>query len=619
MKHSPLTRTTLVCTWLICAMNCPSALSIDTGESVTRSPIDLVASPDGNRLYVALKTGQAIAVVDPKEGRVLRTMPLPFHPAALARAKDGTTLYVAGGGVEGRVVVMNARTGHIDRTLSTGHTPSALVISPGGKKLYVSLQFDRTVQVIDVATRRLLQTIPVLREPTAMALSPDSHWLLVTHLLPDGPANGQYTGAHISVIDTRTCKRVKDIALPNGSMAVRDICLSPDGRFAYATHILARYQIPTTQLERGWTNTNALSILDVQQQTRLNTVLLDDVDLGAANPWGLACSQDGQWLSITLSGSQALCVLDRVALHQRLSRLGRGERVTEVSAASTDVSYDLAFTQGIKRRIKLHGHGPRSVAIINDTAYVAEYFSDAISVINLTLESSVAPRVVTLGSRPEVTQARLGEQLFHDAELCFQQWHSCATCHPDARMDALNWDLLNDGLGNPKNTKSMLLAHATPPSMVTGIRPTAEAAVRAGIRHILFSVRPEAEAVAIDAYLKSLTPVPSPHLDQGKLSASAHRGKAVFDKAGCVTCHAAPLYTNQKQFPVGTGLGREANTAFDTPSLVEAWRTAPYLHDGRAATLKEVLTRYNPDDKHGHTSGLSDQDIDDLTAFLLCL
>ncbi len=619
MNHSPFRRSLAVCACLISVISCHNAHCADTGASLTLSPIDLAASPDGNQLYVALKTGQAIAVVDPKQGRVVRTMPLPFDPAALSLSQDGTTLYVTGGSTQGRVALINTRTGQIDSTLSVGHTPSALVISPNGQQLYVSLQFNRTVQVIDVSTRTILKTIKVLREPTALALSPDGHWLLVSHLLPDGAANGRYTGAKISFIDTRTGRRVKDVDLPNGSMGVRDICLSPDGQFAYATHILARYQIPTTQLERGWTNTNALSILDVTAQTCLNTVLLDDVDRGAANPWGLACSQDGRWLSITLSGAQALCVLDRVVLHERLGRVGQGERVTEVSTTATDVSYDLAFTQGIKRRIQLHGHGPRSVAIMNTTACVAEYFSDTIRVLDLTPESSAPPRTITLGSGPEVTPARLGEQLFHDAKLCFQQWHSCATCHPDARVDALNWDLLNDGLGNPKNTKSMLLAHATAPSMVTGVRPTAEAAVRAGIRHILFSVRPEAEAVAIDAYLKSLTPVPSPHLDQGRLSASAHRGKAVFDQAGCTACHAAPLYTNQKPFPVGTGKGREENTAFDTPSLVEAWRTAPYLHDGRATTLKEVLTIYNPDDKHGHTSGLSDQDLDDLTAFLLSL
>ena len=65
---------------------------------------------------------------------------------------------------------------------------------------------------------------------------------------------------------------------------MRGICVSPDGKYAYVVHILARYQMPTTQLERGWMNTNAMSIIDVAAKKLINTVLLDDIDLGAANP-----------------------------------------------------------------------------------------------------------------------------------------------------------------------------------------------------------------------------------------------------------------------------------------------------------------------------------------------
>jgi cytochrome c peroxidase len=210
--------------------------------------------------------------------------------------------------------------------------------------------------------------------------------------------------------------------------------------------------------------------------------------------------------------------------------------------------------------------------------------------------------------------------LFNDARLCFQGWQSCASCHPsDGRVDALNWDLLNDGLGNPKNTKSMLLAHKTPPSMITGIRENAELAVRAGIRHIQFAVRPEEEAVAIDEYLKSLEPVPSPYLVNGKLSESAERGKKIFEKARCARCHEGSLYTDLKQHDVGTGQDLDKDRKFDTPTLIEVWRTAPYLYDGRSATMKEVLTIHNPDDRHGVTSNLSDNEIKDLAEFILSL
>ena len=58
---------------------------------------------------------------------------------------------------------------------------------------------------------------------------------------------------------------------------------------------------------------------------------------------------------------------------------------------------------------------------------------------------------------------------------------------------------------------------------------------------------------------------------------------------------------------------------FDTPSLRELWLTGPYLHDGRASTLRDVLTTFNDADRHGETSGLSAPELADLEAFLLIL
>ncbi len=159
----------------------------------------------------------------------------------------------------------------------------------------------------------------------------------------------------------------------------------------------------------------------------------------------------------------------------------------------------------------------------------------------------------------------------------------------------------------------------TPPAMSVGVRETAEAAVRAGLHHIQFVVRPEADAAAIDTYLKSLEPLPDPRAEDQDLIARAQRGKLVFEKAGCRECHPAPLYTSLASYDVGTGIGCRAGQAFDTPTLVELWRTAPYLHDGRATTLEEVLTTFNPEDRHGKTSNLTETEIDDLTAFLLSL
>ena len=123
--------------------------------------------------------------------------------------------------------------------------------------------------------------------------------------------------------------------------------------------------------------------------------------------------------------------------------------------------------------------------------------------------------------------------------------------------------------------------------------------------------------MAIDEYLKSLEPLESPYLVKGQLSRTAKRGEEVFKKAGCVECHPAPLYTNMEKYNVGTGKNREVDIEFDTPTLVEVWRTGPYLHDGRAITIEDVLTKFNKNDAHGETSKLSKKELAELTEYIL--
>jgi len=123
----------------------------------------------------------------------------------------------------------------------------------------------------------------------------------------------------------------------------------------------------------------------------------------------------------------------------------------------------------------------------------------------------------------------------------------------------------------------------------------------------------------IEAFFHSLKPVPGPALVDGKLSAAGQRGKEVFDLALCSACHSGPYLTDGKRHMVNTGLRRESGKAWDTPGLREIWRTAPYLHDGRAATLEDVIGSANPGDKHGRTSSLNSQQREDLIEYLRSL
>ena len=580
------------------------------------SPGAMVADQDGKTLYVAEFTGNAVAVVNAADGTVTRSIALPDTPGGLALSPDGKTLYVTAAVPEGCVRIINAATGEVQGTVAAGHTPVAPVISPDGATLFVCNRFNNDVSVIDVAGKNELARIPVSREPIAAAVTPDGKTLVVANLLPTGASDGDYTAASVSLIDTAAKNVAATITLPNGSSSLHGVCVSPDGKFAYVAHILSRYQLPTTQLERGWMNTNALSVIDTEQKKLVNTVLLDDVDLGAANPWAVACTADGKSLCVTHAGTHEISVIDRAALHAKLGKVAAGERVSEVSAAAEDVPNDLSFLVGLRKRIKLAGNGPRALVLAGTTAYAANYFTDSIDSVDIAADGAVKIRTIALGKAAE-TPERTGEKFFHDADLCFQHWQSCSSCHPDARVDGLNWDLLNDGIGNPKNTKSMLLAHQTPPSMSLGIRDTAETAVRAGIKFIQFAVRPEADAAAIDAYLKALKPVPSPALVKGELSPAAKRGEAVFEKAGCAACHPKPLFTDLKPYNVGTAKGMDKGKPMDTPALVEVWRTAPYLHDGSAATIEDVLKKCNPENQHGNTAGLSAEELSDLVGYVL--
>jgi len=595
------------------------------------SPTALVADSQGETIYIAEATANQIAVFDTKTAKVKATISLPAEPTGLALTGDGATLYVTCGGQKGCVCVIDTRNAKLLRTLPAGHTPIAPVLSQDGRFLYICNRFDNDILVINTEDDKQLAKIPALREPVAAGITPDGRWLYVGNMLPYGSASTDSVACNISVINTRKMAFEIDIVLPNGSTGLHGITVSPDGRFVFATHILARYTVPTTQLERGWINTNAVSIIDARRKRLIETVLLDDVDYGAANPWGLACTSDSKYLCVTHAGTHELSVIDIAALIDKINsynkRIGRRpdsftggsyNASGSGSLAASNIPNELSFLYGIRQRIKLSGKGPIALTIIGDKAYVAEYFTDSIAVMDINSESRFKAKSIALRPKTQMTAVRWGQMLFNNAALCFQGWQSCASCHPSgARTDALTWDLLNDGLGNPKNTRSLLLAHETPPAMITGIRENAEVAVRAGITHIQFVVRPEEEAAAIDEYLKSLKPVPSPHLVDGRINESAERGRKIFDKAGCASCHTGPLHTDLKTHNVGTGKDLDKDRRFDTPTLVEIWRTAPYLYDGRAATIEEMLTTYNPGDKHGVTSDLTEAEIKDLTEFIL--
>ena len=100
------------------------------------------------------------------------------------------------------------------------------------------------------------------------------------------------------------------------------------------------------------------------------------------------------------------------------------------------------------------------------------------------------------------------------------------------------------------------------------------------------------------------------------------RGEEQFNDLGCRSCHPQPFFTDRQIHDVGTGdPAKERNshgrgTRFDTPSLRALWLTAPYFHDGSAASLAEVLRTGTVHDIAGD---VTEEEIENLLAYLLAL
>ena len=612
-----------------------------------KGPNALCATNDGKKIYVVNTDSHDIAVLNTADGKIVKEIDLgDFSPQGAVLSSDEKTLYVTGGGVRGQVLAVDSASGNITKTAAAGHTPMGAVLSPDGTTLFVCNQFTNDVGEYRLPNLQLTRSFKVVREPRTAVITQDGKNVLVANFIPlarnnfpENPEAKIYVAAEITVINVASGE-TKPIHLPNGSGSLLGMCLSPDGRYVYVTGIIARFPLPTTHVDRGWMNTAGVAIIDTTQLDGekngfVNSVLLDDIGLGAANPWGITTSADGKKIYITIAGTNELIVLDTAELHNKLNARAdtdakQASPSKTLSASSvTEVSDDLAFLVGLKTRHKLAGKGAHAVTVAGGNVYVGMYYSDTLQKVDVETLKSVA---IALGSTPVWTPERRGEIWWNDATLCFQSWQSCGSCHPDARMDGYNWDLLNDGIGNPKNTKSLLLSHKTPPSMWRGVRDNQELddwntetmglqCIRTGFKHIHFTMPDEEKCKDIDAYLIAMKSVPSPHLKDGKLSTKAEQGKNIFEnpKIGCVKCHPAPLFTDKKKHVVKTKYYYNDTSDFDTPSLIEAWRTAPYLHDGRYVNMRDVFKLGHHGDVAGEVESLTDEQIDDLVEYILSL
>ena len=555
-------------------------------------PTDITLNDKGE-ILITEKGRNRISIFSPDGKTLLRTIPVDESPTGILL--DADKAYVTTNAATGHLQIISLETGKQETAIATGSGACYPIFGPDKKHIYVCNQFQNTVSEVDPAIHQVIRSVKVLREPKSALFSKDGEYLFVTNFLPAQRADVDYVAACVSVIRMSDFTKVKDIQLANGSNALRGICMTPDGKYIYISHNLGRFTVPTSQLQQGWMNTSAFSIIDVAKQEFIGAVVVDEPERGAAGIWSIVCNET---LFITHSGTHEISVIDHKAMLDKFLNYPN----------KSMLDYDLRFLYGLRKRIPLEGNGPRKMIMENGKLYIPTYFAD---ILNIVDAQTCEIATVNLNPDREESAENKGERYFNDASHCFQNWQSCNGCHPgDARTDGMNWDLMNDGVGNSKNCKSLLFSHPTPPSMISGIRETAEWAVRAGFKFIQFFDITEEDAVCVDAYLKSLRPVPSPYLVDGELSDLAKEGRKIFEKLNCTECHSGPYYTDLKMHRIGEDI--EFEKGWDTPTLREVWRTAPYLFDGRAATMEEVFEIH----KHGIDKKVSKKEIKALTEYV---
>ncbi|MFV1995709.1 MAG: YncE family protein, partial [Verrucomicrobiales bacterium] len=257
--------------WLPSGLRAAPGAAADAGAY--RSPFEVAFSPDGKTLAVSDRSGDALSLLDPANATLRRTVPLDGEGTGLAWSEDGARIFVGEYGAAS-IAEVEASSGKILRRFKTGLHPIGLAIVPGRSLLLATNQDSNRLALIDLDSGRQRALLETTREPYFVAASHDGTFAVVGNLLPAGDAREARHAAAVDLFDLEAMGHRTQFRLPPGSSSVRQIAISPDDHWAYVVHMIGRTNMPTTQLERGWVNTNALSIIDIRSGKRHATVLL---------------------------------------------------------------------------------------------------------------------------------------------------------------------------------------------------------------------------------------------------------------------------------------------------------------------------------------------------------
>lgn len=596
---------------LIAASNLPShgdAPAEPSSRPVFKSPLGLAVDGEGARAYVALHTPGALAVVDLRAGKVLAEIPVGRKPHDVALT--GKSLFVTCE-QDDALVRIDTDKQIVTGRWKIGQSPRGVAATPDGKRVFVACHDEKSLAAFEVATQASV-FLPIPGWPERISLHRN---------LPDRAIDvlaRQAGSARVVTVTADSPPRVVNVeswAEVSNPGAFLDTWPRTDTT-GLLVHQEPRAKVPATQVAQAWIFTNAISLQIGGARGDRATRYLDDPRQGHADPSDLAILPGSDLrAAVACAGSDDVLFLHipRPTLRSYLAAAATrkdyepGNDSANLSATRTLVRSRLT-TQANPRRLALSANGKLLVA--------SNHLADSLTVIDAE-RLKVLRHIPLVGPKPDA--ARRGEILFHSGRMTFQGQFTCASCHPGGGSDGLNWDLPRDGVGNFVNTRSLLGVKDTAPYGWHGSSKSLADRVAGTLRTLHRHEPHGTEVEDIVAYLKTLEPPrPLPLTDKDKQAAT--RGKLIFEGKGkCVQCHRPPVFDDAAGHDVGTRVEGDVKSLFDTPSLRGVARTAPYLHHGQAETLEEVLTKYNPQHRHGAAHELTPAELADLVAYLKSL
>jgi len=632
-----------------CALSAAGSAVVPYGDYRVGGTVALAKHGERTLALVADEDAQALVVVDVDQQKPLSETPLGAVPSQVMVMSDGRIVVALRDTSALAVYEVPADLGQPLRprcAIPTATEPVALAATPDDAKVLVSSGWGHSLTAFAADDLERLAEIDLPREPRAVIVSDDGRRAFVSHAV----------GSSISVINLETHHRSRDISMlvdPNqpaelsrrplhsfanalfngrrasdkvaGRFGIRAGCqgyalaktVEPDGR------ILA----PQVLVDPGDPENNASGYGEGHMPTEMvNVAVIDDKDgtlmpssIGLSNPHMMrspdprevqvrecllpraaAVDSDSSSLFVTCFGIGALVAYDASSANPVVVEKGRWE----VGAGPSGVRIDSA-----KRRAIVWSQFDRQLDVVHigDVEPVDDEQPGAVPTAHIALAPS---------AKVPSHEIRLGRSLFHavgDARVS-NDGRACASCHPDGRDDAITWATPE----GPRRTKMLAgrLRASAPYSwngdskdVATHVMLTFERLSGQGLR-----------GMELDALIAYLNWMRAPVDRINTKDAVVVRGKDVFhsEKAACSSCHSSDeTFADGKAHDVGSRAKADQSKEFDTPDLRFLSGRGPYFHDGRYATLAELLK--DSDGRMGHTAHLSTDDLKALEAYLLTL